>query len=161
MKVWGEKEKRFLHFPYKRHGLKLSVKIRLTAVIVIILLVIDHILSFTDYAQNFNQRIRYCNWTIEAPLSYFLEHQSPYIFKRIPFSLPLGIFVKIMNFAFVFGWNYMELFVMIFSIALATRFGQINDRLDTIKGKVIDVLKSLNETFNFLCRLCQKSFGLM
>lgn len=136
MEVWKEKENRFLQFPYKKHGFHLSIKIRAIATIVVVLALTEHILFLSNSAYNQFNTVTYCNWTIDAPLSYFLEHQFPFLFGRIPFKLPIGIFVEVMNLSFTFGWNYMELFVMIVSLGLVTRFWQINDRLDTFKGKV-------------------------
>lgn len=136
MVIWSEKEDRFLRCLYKPYGSKLSFKVRLTAVIIIILAFTEHALFFTNSAHNHYQHVLRCNWTIEDPLSFFLENQFSFIFERIPFYLPLGIFVELMNLSYTFGWNYMDLFVMMVSFGLFTRFWQINRRLDLLKGKV-------------------------
>lgn len=88
-------------------------------------------------------------------MSYFLESNFWFIFRRVKFNLPLGLMVEILNVIFkvmrgnrevssarfqisyTFGWNYMELFVMMISLGLWTRFSQINNRLGEIKGKVV------------------------
>jgi gustatory receptor len=140
MKIWSEKEKRFLHFPYKPVGFKLSVKVRFTAVVVIMMAFIEHALFLWNSASNWSSVIQRCNLTLESPLTHFLEHQFPFLFGRIPISLPLGIFVEITNMSLTFGWNYMELFVMMVSVALMTRFEQINQRMKEVKGKVSEKL---------------------
>lgn len=134
MKFWREKEMRFLCHPYKVHHFRLSLKIRFTAAILILLALTEHGLFLGNSAYNQYKSVEKCNRTID--LSYFLENQFPFIFGRIKFNLALGLFVEIMNLSYTFGWNYMELFTMMVSIGLFTRFGQINDRLDAVKGKV-------------------------
>lgn len=149
MMVWKEKEQRFLSHPYKPYGSKLSIKIRFTAAIVIVLAFTEHVLFVTTSAYNQYKVVKYCNWTIEEPLSYFLKNQFHFFFVQINFKLPLGVFVEIMNVSFTFGWNYMEIFVMVVSLGLVTRFWQINYRLDALKGKVKplknDVIRLLNK----------------
>ena len=136
MHVYKEKEERFLSHPYKPYGFKLSFKIRFTATIVIILAFAEHAFFVTNNAYNQYMTVTHCNWTIEKPLSYFLEYQFYFFFSKIKFNLPLGLFVEFMNLSYTFGWNYMEIFVMIVSLGMLTRFWQINYRLDSLKGKV-------------------------
>lgn len=136
MKVWAEKEKRFLINPYTTDGVKLSIKVRTTAGLVLMLATLEHVLFVANSAYDKYKVDVKCNRTIESPLGDFLDKQFPFLFGRIPFSLPLGIFVEIFNLSFTFGWNYMELFVMMVSIGLVTRFRQINKRLDGIRGLV-------------------------
>ena len=116
MRVWAEKEQRFLCFPYQTDGIKLSIKIRMTAAVVIIMGFLEHALFVANSVVNQNKFAAKCNWTIEAPLSHFLEKQFGFIFERNPFSLPLGLFVESVNVSFTFGWNYMEIFVMMVSV---------------------------------------------
>lgn len=136
MKVWAEKEKRFLHFPYKLGSFRLSRKCKFTAATIGLLAFFEHSLFLWSSFNNHYMTFAKCNRTMKAPISYFLEHQFPFMFEQISFSLPLGIFVEIMNMSFTFNWNYMELFGMMISIGMMTRFNQINRRLDEVKGKV-------------------------
>lgn len=39
-----------------------------------------------------------------------------------------------------FCWSFVDVMIMVISIGLATRFNQINDRMQTARGKVIGVL---------------------
>lgn len=97
---WAEHEKRFLNFPYKVHGWTLSVKIRLTAIIIIVLAFFEHFLFVSNSAYNHYQTVKRCNWTIEAPLSYWLKSNYGFIFAQYDFSLSLGLFVEVMNVGF-------------------------------------------------------------
>jgi len=50
----------------------------------------------------------------------------------IAIALPLGVF----NFILSVAWNYMDLFIIILASALSDKFKQLNEKLDTVKGKV-------------------------
>lgn len=152
MKVWKEKELRFLSHPYEPYGSKLSVKIGFAAVVIVILAFTEHGLFLANSAYNHYRIVDHCNWTIEEPLSYFLEKQFHFFFTRYKINLPLGLFLEIMNISYTFGWNYMEMFVMIVSLGLGTRFWQINYRLDGLKGKVkslFNIIYMMNLVFEF------------
>ena len=158
MLVWSEKENRFLQFPYKVHGFKLSTKIRFTATLVTFLAFAEYLCYVSNTTHNFYKN----NFIDHAGgfWSQFLRTLFPYIFNRIPFNLPLGIFLECMNFSYTLAWNYMELFFMMISIAIYTRFSQINDRLNGIRG-----MESFQIFYEFLkfenshSRLFQKRFG--
>lgn len=130
------KEKNFLQAPYKSIRWKLSHKIDFIASIVILMAFTEHALFLSNSAFNQYNNVQANNVTVDDVLSYFLEHQFGFIFEQIPFWLPYGILVELMNLSFTFGWNYMEIFVMIVSIGLVTRFQQINDRVENFRGKV-------------------------
>lgn len=140
------KEEKFLRAPYKRCTWRLSKKIKFTATLVIVLGFIEHCLFLFNSAFNQYQHVKQNNITVDDVLSYFLENQFGFIFQKIPFWLPYGIFVEVMNLSFTFGWNYMEIFVMIVSLGLGTRFQQINQRIERFRGKVSESL--LFEKFN-------------
>lgn len=134
------KEYKFLRPPYKRLKWKLSHKIDFIAFIVIALGLIEHVLFLANSAFNQYQHVKENNVTVDDVLSYFLELQFGFIFQQLPFSLPHGILVEVLNLSFTFGWNYMEVFVMIVSIGLMTRFQQINQRMEGFRGGVRAVL---------------------
>jgi len=137
MKKWTKNEKHFIQSPYESYKLKLSTKIQLTAVIIIILAFIEHALYLVNSGYNQYNYVKSENLTIDDPVEYFLKHQFGFLFNHVPFSIPFGIFNELANMTFTFGWNYMELFVMLVSLGLHTRFQQINHRIGKFCGKVI------------------------
>lgn len=138
---WSKMESKFLEAPYKCLRWKLSQKINFTAFVVITLGLIEHGLFLTSSAFNQYQHVRENNVTVDGVLSYFLDKQFGFIFEQMPFTLPHGICVELLNLSFTFGWNYMEIFVMIVSISLGTRFQQINQRIESFRGRVSFSLK--------------------
>uniref|UniRef100_A0A8D9ATX9 Gustatory receptor for sugar taste 64f n=2 Tax=Cacopsylla melanoneura TaxID=428564 RepID=A0A8D9ATX9_9HEMI len=59
------------------------------------------------------------------------------------------------NFILTCAWNFMDLLIIILSHALAIRFQQVNQRLLSLKGKVLPstVWRHLRETYNELSYL--------
>jgi Trehalose receptor len=135
MRFWTKKETNFLQYPYKVTT-RLSTKIKIVAGIILTLAFLEHVLFLTNEIYQKYKFVERCNCTDELTLSYFLDHQFNFIFKRIQFNLPFGIFVEIFNFSLTLSWNYMDLFVMMISIALVTRFNQINTRIVETVRKV-------------------------
>lgn len=62
--------------------------------------------------------------------------QLSHLFILFPYSLWIAIVGKMVNVISTFCWNYMDLFIMMISVSLSTRFKQINEDLQRIKGKV-------------------------
>lgn len=147
MTFWSEKESKFLRSPYTVET-RLSTKIRLAAGIVLTLAMLEHFLFLTNSAYSQYVTIKTCNCTDELTLSYFLTHQFAFIFEKIPFNLPYGIFVEIYNLCLTLSWNYMELFVMMVSIGLFTRFNQINARIGELDMKVRELNYEIIEVFS-------------
>lgn len=58
------------------------------------------------------------------------------IFTRLAYSLWKGIVVETINILSTFSWNFVDLFLILISIALANQFRQLNSRLYSIRGKV-------------------------
>lgn len=62
--------------------------------------------------------------------------QLPHIFHFINYSTFNGIVAKTVSIISTFVWTFMDLFVMIISVGLASRFRQINHSLNEHKGMV-------------------------
>lgn len=75
---------------------------------------------------------------IRDPIEAFYVQHYPYIFIELPYSGPLGIFVKALNIAASVAWTYTDLFVIMVSIGLSTMFRQINDDLMEVKRRAVD-----------------------
>lgn len=72
----------------------------------------------------------------EDPLKEFFKSQLSQLFTFLPYSPWTAFFGKLVNVIATFCWNYMDLFVMMISIGLSSRFKQINMDLERIKGEV-------------------------
>lgn len=77
----------------------------------------------------------FCNQT-DDPIRNFFLLTNDEIFYVLDYSATLAMWGKLQNFYSTFIWNYMDIFVMIISIGLASKFRQLNDNLLTFKGMV-------------------------
>lgn len=130
MILWREKEDRFLSTAYKFKGIKLSTKIRITAMIISVLALFEHLFFLTNSFYNCYQNVKHNNWTVDVVFNYCLKNQFDYMFEEfVNYKFAYGILIEALNVSFTLGWNFMELFVMMISIGLVTRFNQVNKRL--------------------------------
>ncbi|KAG5322761.1 GR64F protein, partial [Pseudoatta argentina] len=67
---------------------------------------------------------------------YFIS-QFPQIFTKLSYSLWKGITIETINILSTFSWNFVDLFLILISIALADQFRQLNSRLFSIRGKAM------------------------
>lgn len=65
-----------------------------------------------------------------------MEVQLSQLFEETSYSPWKAFFGKILNVVATFSWNYMDLFVILISIGISTRFKQFNMNLERIKGEV-------------------------
>lgn len=72
----------------------------------------------------------------QNPFENVLILQLPHVFYFIDYTTFNGIVAKSINIVSTFIWTFMDLFVMIISIGLASRFRLINHSLNKHKGMV-------------------------
>ncbi|KDR11636.1 hypothetical protein L798_13962 [Zootermopsis nevadensis] len=65
----------------------------------------------------------------------FFYNSFPHVYDYFPCSIWNGIIMFIINVICAFAWTYMDLFIVLMSIALADRFEQLNRCLQSIHGK--------------------------
>ncbi|KAH8386167.1 hypothetical protein KR200_002103 [Drosophila serrata] len=110
---------------------KMGHTIAMVMLVGMMLSVAEHILSMVS-AINYAS---FCNRTADPIQNYFLRTNDE-IFFVTSYSTPLAMWGKFQNVYSTFIWNYMDLFVMIVSIGLASKFRQLNDDLRNFKGMV-------------------------
>ena len=66
---------------------------------------------------------------------YFLMNYL-YVFEFVEFSPPVAFLCEIVNFYAAFYWNFVDLFVMVLSMAMASRFRLLNNHIKLERGKV-------------------------
>ncbi|KAJ9574334.1 hypothetical protein L9F63_026020, partial [Diploptera punctata] len=67
----------------------------------------------------------------------FFFNSFPHVYDYISCSLWNGIVIFYINMLCAFGWTYIDLFIILISIALADRFKQINKCLEAVNGKCL------------------------
>lgn len=77
-----------------------------------------------------------CNKDLSNPIELYFRIEQNQLFYYFEFSPFLAFVGKLMNIISVFLWSYMDLFVIIISLGLSSRFKQINKNLWKHKGQV-------------------------
>ncbi|CAG9805825.1 unnamed protein product [Chironomus riparius] len=90
----------------------------------------EHLLSITVGAHGANN----CP-TIKDPIKAFFVRNYPQVWLIFPYSGWLSSLTKFLNIILTFAWSYTDLFVIIISIGLTSKFDQLNDELRKMKGK--------------------------
>ncbi|KAG7202791.1 hypothetical protein KM043_009958 [Ampulex compressa] len=67
----------------------------------------------------------------------YFQSQFPQVFSSISYSLWKGILVDVINILSTFSWNFVDLFLILLSVALVDQFRQLNSRLYSIRGKAM------------------------
>lgn len=70
---------------------------------------------------------------------YYFTKTATYdqFFAVTDYSLTTAIVTLITNFIATFTWNFIDLFIILVSLALAERFCLFNEYLGSVRGKVI------------------------
>lgn len=75
--------------------------------------------------------------SISDPIKAYYIANYASIFLVFPYSGALGFFTKFLNIIATFAWSFTDLFVIIVSIGLASKFKQINEDLMRVKDKSV------------------------
>lgn len=87
------------------------------------------------------------------PTEQFFKSQLSQLFTYTSYSPWKAFIGKIVNIVATFAWSYMDLFVMVISLGLSTRFKQLNDELEQVKGEVNSLKISLDFTIFDISKL--------
>ncbi|CAK9807744.1 Gustatory receptor 5a for trehalose [Anthophora plagiata] len=133
MATWEKLEKELSHRHKKVSKTSLAAKFKIVTMVVMIFALVEHSFSILHgYI-----KAKECAQFRGDPdiIGVYFQSQFPQIFSRIPYSLWKGIVVDIINILSTFSWNFVDLFLILISIALADQFRQLNSRLYSIRGK--------------------------
>ncbi|XP_031833945.1 gustatory receptor for sugar taste 64f isoform X2 [Nomia melanderi] len=135
MLTWEKLEKEFSNRHRKVSKRSLSAKFKIITIVVMIIALVEHGLSILRGSI----RARECaNYKGDSDVvGVYFQSQFPQVFAIISYSLWKGILVDIINIVSTFSWNFVDLFLILISIALVEQFRQLNDRLYSIKGKAM------------------------
>ncbi|XP_046808424.1 gustatory receptor for sugar taste 64f-like [Lucilia cuprina] len=128
-------------------------KIKMITLVATMCSLAEHLLSCISVIHYSN----FCPITND-PIENFFRLSNEHIFKIFPYSNWWGWYGKISNFISTFTWNYMDIFVMIISIGLASKFQQLNENLMQYKNKQMPpAFWSENRIlYRNLCSLCER-----
>lgn len=131
MMRWHDVEKKLPQPVTKQQKLAMSVRVRRIAVIILTLSAVEHILSIISSVAVVLDCPR-----INNIIKAYYVHNFPQVFSFFSYSHLLGVYVKFIHVTSTFVWSYADLFIMIISCGLSSKFKQINERMLQDKGKV-------------------------
>ncbi|XP_058817465.1 uncharacterized protein LOC131680771 [Topomyia yanbarensis] len=121
---WSRTEQIFLREPFEK--ILLRHRIRFVAIIVLSLAFVEHALSVGNNISNIRREVTVCNWTITNPVKHFCLKTFSTAFHTVPYNIPVAIYNEYIVISMTFAWNFIDLFVVLVSIGLSTRFNQLN-----------------------------------
>lgn len=103
----------------------------------------------------------------QNPIEFLMIVQLKELFEVTSYSPLKAFFGKILNLVATFSWTYMDLFVILMSIGISSKFKQFNSNLELIKGEVgfvqlfltFLVLIEVDSVDSFLCSTCPMITG--
>lgn len=98
--------------------------------------VAEHLLFLYSFMHDRFVEIEACNLEIGSWVYFIVSIRFAHIFKWFPISPLSIIWAEYMNISFTFAWSFIDLFIMIMSLSIATKFQMINERLEFFKGRV-------------------------
>lgn len=96
---------------------------------------VEHLLNIITSIQKAN----HCKHT-EDPIENAMLVQLPHVFYFTSYTPTKAVVAKLVNVICTFVWTYTDLFVMVISVGLVSRFRQINASLREHKGEVCVLL---------------------
>ncbi|XP_070501249.1 gustatory receptor for sugar taste 64f-like [Chironomus tepperi] len=127
---WYRVEKFLPPLKYQFDKQKMAYQIKMASLVILFSSMSEHLLSITVGAHGANN----CP-TIKDPIKAFYFRNYPQVWLIFPYSGWLGSLTKFFNIILTFAWSYTDLFVIIISIGLTSKFEQLNDELRKIKGR--------------------------
>ncbi|CAD1468635.1 unnamed protein product, partial [Heterotrigona itama] len=133
MVTWEKLEKELSHRHRKISKTSLAAKFKIVTMVVMMFALVEHSLSI---AQGYI-KAKECAAFRKDPniFGVYFQMQFPQVFSTISYSLWKGILVDLINILSTFSWNFVDLFLILISIALTAQFRQLNSRLNSIRGK--------------------------
>lgn len=135
--VWWKVERIFLcekyNFPEQRWTLKKRLKVCL--IICLICGLLEHLFYLSAEFYKLGFEINHCNITGVDYVETFITKHLSFVLNNlpIPYNHVLGFIAEYFNFALTFWWNYLDLFIILTSIALSELFERIVYRMECLK----------------------------
>ena len=139
LKLFKEVDGIFCKSPYTLSGWSLKTQVRFTTFMVVVFAFCEHSLSWYSFLHDRYFQAKICHWEIGNWIFYIASLHLSHIYKMFPVNTFSVMWAEYMNVSFTFAWNYVDLFIMIMSLSIATKFKMINERLEFFKGRVSSV----------------------
>uniref|UniRef100_A0A3F2Z0D4 Gustatory receptor n=1 Tax=Anopheles merus TaxID=30066 RepID=A0A3F2Z0D4_ANOME len=134
---WDEVDDTFNRPPYHMQGWSLRKRLGVVSFTLVFLAAVEHILSIVSNVHNQMVEIKYCNWTEPNYFQHYSLRRFANIYLNFPYNSLSAVFFTYVSSALTMYWNYQDIFIIMISIGLATRFQQINNYLKILSDGVL------------------------
>ncbi|XP_047354719.1 gustatory receptor 5a for trehalose-like [Vespa velutina] len=133
--TWEKVEREFMFRHRRISRISLAGRFKLTTAIVMILALVEHSLSIL---KGFFYAMTCAKYRSDSDvIAEYFESQYTQVFSQMSYSVWKAILVEIVNLLSTFSWNFVDLFLILVSMALADQFQQLNSRLNSVRGKAM------------------------
>ena len=138
LQLFEEVDNIFCRSPYTLTGWSLKTRIRVLIFTVTIFAFSEHLLALYSFVHDRIAQAEVCKWEIESWFYYITSLHLAHIYKLFPVRIYSVLWAEFTDLSFTYVWNYIDLFIMVMSMSIATKFKMINERLKFFKGRVSD-----------------------
>lgn len=135
----------FCKNPYTLTGWSLKTRIQVLTFTASFFAFSEHLLALYSFLHDRIVQAEVCKWEIGSWFYYITSLHLAHIYKLFPVRWYTVLWAEFTDLTFTFVWNYIDLFIMVLSMSIATKFKMLNQRIEYFKGKVsIEHYKMLN-----------------
>lgn len=137
MELYARVEETFSHESYAHStGWHLKKKVRVISTVLLFFALCEHLTSWASFLNDRLVQIRMCNWNYGSYFYYLATTHLRQIFAELPVNPFTVLWAEYMNITFSFAWNFIDLFIIVMSISIASKFNKINQRLEFYRERV-------------------------
>uniref|UniRef100_A0A182SCH9 Gustatory receptor n=1 Tax=Anopheles maculatus TaxID=74869 RepID=A0A182SCH9_9DIPT len=140
---WDEVDETFNRAPYQMVGWSLRKRLCVVSFTLLFFAAVEHCLSVVNGVHNQLFEVQYCNWTVPNFYRHYSLRRFANVYINFPYHDLSAVFFtvigacKYVSSALTIYWNYQDIFIILISIGLATRFQQINNHLKILSDGVL------------------------
>ncbi|XP_021926063.1 gustatory receptor for sugar taste 64f-like isoform X2 [Zootermopsis nevadensis] len=146
--LWQQTEHNQIRYGYPTN---LRLKIRAMTAVILTLALVEYVLSNANRMYIASQ----CSTGTFDLVRRYIMVTHRHVFGVIGYTTFMALFTSIVSVISSFYWSYADMFIMLVSIALASRFRLLNYHLKEVRGKVMPECfwRSAREDYNALSHL--------
>ncbi|XP_045471837.1 uncharacterized protein LOC123678726 [Harmonia axyridis] len=155
MKEFAKVESVLRHYPLTR--VNITRKLRIISICIFAVAAFEYICSqIGNFLKALNCGKNRDGGVIEF---YFTTIEHPQAFNIFPYSIFIAIIFQLLTIIMTFGWNFLDAFVILVSIAFSSKLIQFEEKINFLKNQRIDsvkIWKHIREDYSLLCHLFKK-----
>lgn len=118
----------------------LKRRIRLTSAVLLLLGLSEHAGAWMSFLYDRVYQMKACQLEIGSTFYYLATTHLAQVYKEFPVKITTVIWAEYMNISLTFAWNFIDLFIIIVSIGIISKFEKINERLEYFRERVRNII---------------------